>query len=127
MSGYYPRAIGEDAPLSAKDEATRKRRKTVRTRLGREESEKPFQTRRHLSNRSRISGTNSITQLKPSWQKTMSSKDSTKIRTNYNKPYNESNSKCDEWGPNCGEEVPRINSIVGPMLREKGANVTNGD
>jgi chromosome segregation ATPase len=37
--GYYPRNFGEAAPLSAQDEEHRKRRKTVRIRHGREESE----------------------------------------------------------------------------------------
>ena len=39
-AGFYPRQIGERAPLSRKDQKLRKKRKTVRTRLGREESEK---------------------------------------------------------------------------------------
>ena len=39
-AGYYPRQIGERGQLSRKDEKQRRKRKTVRTRLGREGSEK---------------------------------------------------------------------------------------
>ena len=39
-AGYYPRQIGERGQLSRKDENQRRKRKTVRTRLGREGSEK---------------------------------------------------------------------------------------
>lgn len=39
-AGYYPRIVGDDAPLSRADEIHRKRRRTVRTRTGREGSEK---------------------------------------------------------------------------------------
>ena len=39
-AGYYPRIVGEDGALSARDKTHRKRRATVRTRLEREEGEK---------------------------------------------------------------------------------------
>ena len=62
-------------------------------------------------------------QLRSSWQKTTRSKDSTKTRKNYKYPCNESNIECGKSEQNFGEEEPR--SIVGPMLRERGAYVTN--
>jgi len=121
-AGYFSRQVGEKGTLSKNKRREHKKRNAMRTRLGREESEKPFETWRLWRDKFETSEANSIALPKSLWQKATTSNDSTRRRKNSNKPTIEPNRGCAKSEPRCGKNQF---SIVGLMPEREGSNVTN--